>query len=108
MSLTPSTKYSTCVPIPTSPYCTCFNRQSYPCRVSEKRSDQSADTSASVAASADGKGSVVFDFDQVDRHRKFWEYLRNKEWTAVATFLEKKVSLLIVLLCDAGSCDFVC
>lgn len=41
---------------------------------------------------SDSKGnSVVFDFDQVDRHRKFWDFLRAKEWQAVATFLEKKV-----------------
>ena len=58
-------------------------------RVSDKRGDQG--TSTTAATSADGKTSVVFDFDQVDRHRKFWEFLRAKEWQAVATFLDKKV-----------------
>jgi hypothetical protein len=61
--------------------------------VSEKKGEASSN-SDSVAS--DGKTSVVFDFDQVDRHRKFWEYLRNKEWQAVATFFEKKVGTVCV------------
>ena len=40
---------------------------------------------------SEGNKAVVYDFDQVDRHRKFWEFLRNKEWQAVATFVDKKV-----------------
>lgn len=60
-------------------------------RIYDKRSDPALDISSSVAASADGKSSVVFDFDQVDRHRKFWDYLRDKDWQAVATFFDKKV-----------------
>jgi hypothetical protein len=59
-------------------------------RVSEKKGGGDASNNSDSVAS-DGKNSVVFDFDQVDRHRKFWEYLRNKEWQAVATFFEKKV-----------------
>lgn len=43
------------------------------------------------AVASDGNKTVVFEFDQVDRHRKFWEFLRNKEWAAVATFIDKKV-----------------
>lgn len=58
-------------------------------RISDKPSEQSAN-SENVASDSKGN-SVVFDFDQVDRHRKFWDFLRAKEWQAVATFLEKKV-----------------
>lgn len=67
--------------------------QTHSHRVSEKKSEQPADENVA----ADDKGnSVVFDFDQVDRHRKFWDFLRNKEWQAVATFLEKKVRAIVV------------
>lgn len=68
---------------------------SLPClhRIYDKRTDPALDISTTVAASADGKSAVVYDFDQIDRHRKFWDYLRNKEWQAVATFFDKKVTL---------------
>ena len=59
--------------------------------MSEKKGGQ-VDQSDTSATSSDGKTSVKFDFDQVDRHRKFWDFLRNKEWQAVATFMDKKVS----------------
>lgn len=31
-----------------------------------------------------------FDFDMVERHRMFFEYIRDKKWDSVASFLEKK------------------
>jgi hypothetical protein len=59
------------------------------CRVSEKKKDDNA--SSTVAASEDGKTAVVYNFDQIERHQSFWNYLRDKEWQSVATFIDKKV-----------------
>ena len=53
---------------------------------------------------SEGNKAVVYDFDQVDRHRKFWEFLRNKEWQAVATFVDKKVRFLRFLLLQSNPC----
>jgi hypothetical protein len=37
-----------------------------------------------------GKDGICFSFDQEDRHRKFWDFVRDKKWDAVASFLEKR------------------
>jgi hypothetical protein len=31
-----------------------------------------------------------FGFDQEDRHRLFWEYIREKDWKSAATFIDKR------------------
>jgi len=32
-----------------------------------------------------------FPFDQIERHRLLFQYVREREWNSVATFFEKKV-----------------
>ena len=31
-----------------------------------------------------------FDFDLADKHRVFFEYIRDKKWDSVASFIDKK------------------
>ncbi|KAJ1439190.1 hypothetical protein B484DRAFT_391923, partial [Ochromonadaceae sp. CCMP2298] len=57
--------------------------------VSEKKTDEGAGAAEGVGGGGDGP-SVVFAFDQVDRHRKFFEFVRDKEWGAVGSFMDKK------------------
>jgi len=53
-------------------------------------SDKPDSEAAPDNAISDGKKTITFNFDQLERHRVFWEYLRVKDWTAVSSFLEKK------------------
>ena len=64
-------------------------------RISEKKSGNEG---SNAAVSSDGKVSVTFDFDQVERHRIFWDFLRNKEWNSVSAFIEKKVNFCACVL----------
>lgn len=32
-----------------------------------------------------------FNFDQEERHRLFWQYVRDKDWKSAASFIDKKV-----------------
>ena len=34
-----------------------------------------------------------FPFDQEERHRLFWQFIRDKEWKSAASFIDKKVLL---------------
>lgn len=38
--------------------------------------------------------STAQTFDPMDRHRRFWDYVREKNWEAVASFIDKKVNIL--------------
>ena len=55
-----------------------------------------------TAATADGL-SIKYDFDQEDRHRRFWDLVRDKKWYDVASFLEKKVSSHLFLISRENS-----
>jgi len=57
----------------------------------DRVSDKPESVAAPDNAISDGKKTITFNFDQLERHRVFWEYLRAKDWTAVSSFLEKKV-----------------
>lgn len=57
----------------------------------DRVSDKPDSVAAPDNAISDGKKTITFNFDQLERHRVFWEYLRAKDWTAVSSFLEKKV-----------------
>lgn len=66
-----------------------WHRLTYSLKESAVRMGDLADPDGSSVATA-GKVAVKYDFDQVERHTKFIELLRDKRWHDVATFLEKK------------------
>ena len=57
------------------------------------------------SVASDGRVSVRYDFDQTERHRMLWEFVRDKDWKAVATFFEKKVRNREGV--GGGSCGYV-
>lgn len=46
--------------------------------------------SGNVASADVSAGNEKFSFDQVERHRLFWQFIRNKEWKSAASFIDKK------------------
>jgi hypothetical protein len=36
-----------------------------------------------------------FPFDQAERHRLFWQFIRDKEWKSAAAFVDKKAILFL-------------
>jgi hypothetical protein len=47
--------------------------------------------SGGIATSDADKADNKYHFDQAERHRMFWQFIRDKEWKSAASFVDKKV-----------------
>ncbi len=70
-----------------------WQQLSYSLKESPIRVNQAVVPGSEDVAKSLGKDGAKFAFDQEDRHRKFWAFVRDKQWEAVASFLEKRCVL---------------
>lgn len=69
-----------------------YSMKESPIRMTTGARGASVSNQGELGTTTDREG-VVYSFDQEDRHRRFWGYVRDKQWEAVASFIEKRAVL---------------